>query len=445
MRDFFAASLRSVLRRLARLTIWRYRPGIIGVTGSAGKTSTKLAIQAVLAKGRNVRVSQSNLNNDIGLPLAIIGEWSADDLALITHGAPRGGMAARKIFFWTKVILVAVWHIILRSRDYPEILVLEYAADKPGDIKYLLTIARPNMSVITAVGDIPVHVEHYSGPEEVAREKGRLIEYLPVGGVAVLNGDDVAVRNLQSRTRARVIMFGFEKKSELRISRFDNRVHDGVPIGISFKLEYGGTFVPVRIQHAFGRAHAYAAAAAAGIGIAFGMNLVAISDALADYIPADSRMQVFRGIKSTYVIDDSYNASPIALWVALETLCDLPGKRKIAVLGDMLEIGKYTSEAHERAGRLIAVGAADVLFTVGPRARMIAEAAHERGMKKTAIFSFATPDAAKIALRDFVKKDDVILVKGSHGMHMSTIVDELCAVTADDVSSEPLAPPSTPA
>jgi len=355
-------------------------------------------------------------------------------------------MRARKLFFWTKVFCVALWHVIFKSKDYPEILVLEYAADKPGDIKYLLTIARPNISVITAVGDIPVHVEHYLGPEEVAREKGRLIEYLPVGGVAVLNNDDVAVRNLQARTRARVITFGFEKKAELRVSRFDNRVHDGVPIGISFKLEYGGAFVPVRIQHAFGRAHAYAAAAAAAIGITFGMNLVAISEALTGYIPADSRMQVFRGIKSTYVIDDSYNASPIALWVALETLCDLPGKRKIAVLGDMLDIGKYTSEAHERAGWLVAAGAADVLFTVGSRAKIIAEAAHEKGMKKTAIFSFATPDAAKIALRDFVRKDDVILVKGSHDMHMSTIVDELCAVTTDAGSSdEPLAPTPTPA
>jgi UDP-N-acetylmuramoyl-tripeptide--D-alanyl-D-alanine ligase len=317
---------------------------------------------------------------------------------------------------------------------------LEYAADRPGDIKYLLTIARPNMGVITAIGDIPSHVEYYSGPEDVAREKGRLIEYLSVGGFAVLNCDDVIVRNLQSRTRARVVTFGFGKEAEVRITRFENRIHEGTPIGISFKLEYNGSFVPVRIEHAFGRAHAYAAAAAAAIGIAFGMNLVAISDALANYAPADSRMQVFRGIKSTYVIDDAYNASPLSLRVALDTLGDLPGKRKIAVLGDMLEIGKYTSEAHERAGRAVAE-VADFLFAVGPRAAMIADAAHENGMKKNTIFSFAGADVAKIAVRDFVRKGDVILIKGSHAMHMESIVDELCAAIVD----EPLAPPAATA
>ena len=437
MRDFLNAILRSILRRLARLIIWRYRPGIIGITGSVGKTSAKLAIKAVLEKGRSIRISSDNLNNDIGLPLAIIGDWGARDLALVTRDTPRGTWPFRKFFFWVKVICVALHRIIFKSKEYPEILILEYAADKPGDIKYLLTIARPNMSVITAVGDIPAHVENYSGPEEVAREKGRLIEYLPVGGFAILNGDDIFVRNLQPRTRARVLTYGFEKGVELRITRFDNRVHDDVPIGISFKLEYSGTFVPVRIQHAFGRAHAYAAAAAAAIGISFGMNLVAISDALADYVPADSRMQVFCGIKSTYVIDDAYNASPIALPVALETLCDLPGKRRIAVLGDMLEIGKYTSAAHERAGRLIAACEIDALFTVGERAKMIAAAACEHGMKKIAIFSFNDADAAKIALRDFIKKEDVILVKGSHDMHLDAVVDELCAAS----SPLPLAPP----
>ena len=432
--------LRGVLRKLARLTIWRYRPGIIGVTGSVGKTSTKRAIQAVLEKGRNVRAAPDNLNNDIGLPLAIIGDWNADDLALVTRATPRGTLGVRKSLFWTRVIFVALWQLIFKARDYPEILILEYGADRPRDIKYLLSIARPNMSVITAVGEIPAHVEYYSGPEEVAREKGKLIEYLSVGGFAVLNGDDAAVRNLQSRTRARVVTFGFEKGAELRITRFENRVHDGMPIGISFKLEYSGTFVPVRIAHAFGRAHAYAAAAGAAIGIAFGMNLVAISEALASYAPADSRMQVFRGIKSTYIIDDTYNASPAALWIALEALADLPGKRKIAVLGDMLEIGKYTSEAHEDAGEL-AAKTADILFTTGTRAKMIAETAHESGMKKNTIFSFDTANAAAVALRDFVRKGDVILVKGSHDMHMEVVVNELCAAMLPAAPVPPLAPP----
>jgi UDP-N-acetylmuramoyl-tripeptide--D-alanyl-D-alanine ligase len=417
--------LKRTLRKLARLTIWRYRPGIIGVTGSAGKTSAKLAIKAVLERDRRVRVSSGNLNSDLGLPLTILGDWSERDLALVSRTTPPGTAKLRKMGFWIKVICVSAWRIVFaRPEEYPEILVLEYGADRPGDIKYLLSIARPNISVITAIGEIPVHVEFYAGPDEVAREKGRLIEYLPAGGFAVLNGDDSTVTNLQSRTRARVMTYGFDRGSELRISRFENKVHDGVPAGISFKLEHGSGVVPVRIDGAFGRAHAYAAGAAAAVGIVFGMNLVTISEALAQYAPPESRMQLVLGIKFTNIIDDSYNASLIAMRSALETLAALPAKRRIAVLGDMLEIGKYTPEAHEAVGK-IAAHSADALFTVGPRAKFIAEAARTAGMKRAMIFSFDTADEARKPVQDFIKKGDLILVKGSHSMELDKVVREI--------------------
>jgi UDP-N-acetylmuramoyl-tripeptide--D-alanyl-D-alanine ligase len=267
-------------------------------------------------------------------------------------------------------------------------------------------------------------VEYYGGPDEVAREKGRLIEYLPVGGFAILNGDDEVVKNLQSRTRARVMTFGFEKGSEVRLSRFENKVRDNQPVGISFKIENGSAQVPVRIDNAFGRANAYAAGAAAAVGLVFGMNLVTISEALARYAPPASRMELLPGIKYTYIIDDSYNASVIAMRSALETLAALPAKRKIAVLGDMLEIGKYTLEAHEIIGRLVP-DAADALFTIGPRAKFIAETALGKKMKRTAIFSFDTADDACKPIQDFIKKGDLILVKGSHSMQLDKIVEEI--------------------
>jgi UDP-N-acetylmuramoyl-tripeptide--D-alanyl-D-alanine ligase len=423
--DMSVKILRKILRRLARWTIWRYRPAVIGVTGSAGNTSTKLAIKAVLERDRRVRVSFGNLNSDLGVPLTILGDWSAEDLALVSRATPRGTKTIQKIGFWIKVMASSAWRIIFPSHaGYPEILVLEYGADRPGDIKYLLSIARPNISVITAIGDIPVHVEYYGGPDEVAREKGRLIEYLPVGGFAILNGDDDVVMNLQSRTRARVMTFGFDKRNEVRLSRFENKVHDGKPSGISFKLEHGSAIVPVRIAGVFGRAHAYAAGAAAAIGLVFGMNLVTISDALAHYSPPPSRMQLLPGIKYTQIIDDSYNASLIAMRSALETLAALPAKRKVAVLGDMLEIGKYTPEAHEAVGRLVARDA-DMLFTIGPRAKFIAEAARGAGMKRAMIFSFDTAAEAIKPVKDFIKKGDLVLVKGSHSMELDKIVDEI--------------------
>jgi UDP-N-acetylmuramoyl-tripeptide--D-alanyl-D-alanine ligase len=424
MKTFFVKTLRATLRKLARMTIWRYRPGIVGVTGSAGKTSTKLAIAAVLARGRRIRISRGNLNNDLGVPLTILGDWSDGELTLISRATPAGTKRLQKIGFWLKVVIVSAWHVIFVTDNYPEILVLEYGADRPGDIKYLLGIARPNISVITAIGDIPVHVEYYAGPEEVAREKGRLIEYLPAGGFAILNYDDPVVRNLQSRTRARVMTFGFERGAEVRISRFENKVRDGQPVGISFKIEHGGAVVPVRIDNVFGKAHAYAAAGAAAIGLAFGINLVNISEALAAYAPPESRMCLVPGIKFTTIIDDSYNASLIAMRSALETLRDLPAKRKIAVLGDMLEIGKYTPEAHEMVGRLVPESA-NVLFTVGPRAKFIAEAARAKKMKSSMIFSFDTADEALKPIQNFIKKGDLILIKGSHSIGLSKVVEEI--------------------
>jgi len=424
MKKWIIGTLRFLLRKLAQGTIWRYRPGIIGITGSAGKTSTKLAIKAVLSRGRRVRISAGNLNNDFGVPLTILGDWDPADLRLISRAQPPGTARVRKTFFWIKVLLTSAWRIVFRSGSYPEILVLEYGADRPGDIKYLLTIARPNVSVITAVGEIPVHVEFYDGPAEVAREKGRLIEYLPVGGYAVLNGDDKVVSGLQSRTRARVMLFGFGLGSEVRVVRFENRAVDGEPTGISFKLEYGSGVVPVRINGVFGKAHAYGAAAAAAVGIIFGMNLVTISEALADYEPPPSRMTLLPGIKGAQIIDDSYNASPIAMRAALEALAALPAKRKIAVLGDMLEIGKYTNEAHEQVGKL-AAASADVLFTVGLRAKFIAEAAASARMRKANIFSFDTSDEVRKPLQDFIKKGDLILVKGSHSMQLDKAVEEI--------------------
>lgn len=424
MGNFFIKLLQFKLRYLARFTIARYEPRIIGITGSVGKTSTKFALKAVLGKNYRVRASSGNLNNELGISLAILGDWKEKDLALVSHAQPAGTAKIRKTFFWFKVIVSSALRIIKKTEQYPEILILEYGADRPGDIKNLLKIARPEMTVITAVGDIPVHVEFFAGPDEVAREKGRLIECLQAAGLAVLNGDDETVVRLKSRTRARVMTFGFLKETDVRITRFENSVENDRPVGISFKLEYQGAFVPVRMKGVFGKAQAYAAAAAAAIGIAFGMNLVAISEALGDYVGAPSRMRLLAGVKGTFIIDDCYNASPLSMHAALDALRDLPAKRKIAVLGDMLEIGKYTAEAHEHVGA-IAGKFLDILVTVGARAKFIAEAAKAAGMKSANIISFDTADDAKRTVQDLMRKGDLVLIKGSHSMELDKVVEEV--------------------
>lgn len=392
---------------MAQLTLWRYKPGIIGVTGSVGKTSAKEAIFAVLSQERRVRRSLGNFNNELGLPLTILGDWQE------TKG----------LFFWPKVILASLLRIIFKP-SYPEILVLEYGADKPGDIRYLLQMAKPQIGVVTAVGEIPVHIEFYSGSEAVAREKSKIIEILPVNGFAVLNADDITVMEMKERTRAHIMTFGFSEEAQVKISNFENRIEDDIPKGISFKLEYGGSFVPVKMKGIFGRAPAYAAAAAAAVGLIFGLNLVKISEGLTRYQTSPHRLTLVKGVKDTWIVDDCYNASPLSMDAALEALKDLRAKRKIAVLGDMLEIGKYTPEAHEVVGKS-AAKIVDLLFTVGPRAKFIAEAAEKAGLDKNKIFSFDTVVGVGKVLEHHLRPGDLVLIKASRAIGLDKVLEEI--------------------
>jgi UDP-N-acetylmuramoyl-tripeptide--D-alanyl-D-alanine ligase len=320
----------------------------------------------------------------------------------------------------------------VRQKKYPEVLVLEYGADRPGDMLRLMRIARPEIAILTAIGERPAHVEFYAGPEAAAREKARLIERLFPGGFAVLNHDDDMIESLRDHTRGHVMTYGFGEGADLRVVRLENRIVDEIPAGISFKFDYEGSSVPVRVDGVFGKTAAYASAAGACVGLIFGMNLVTISEALADYVPPPSRMELLPGIKRTLVIDDAYNASPLSMCAALDTLKALPAPRKIAVLGDMLEIGKYTIEAHENIGRQVA-DIADVLITVGPRAKFIADTARAEGLNKSHIFSFDTSAEAVQPLTHLMERGDLVLVKGSHDMRLDLVVD---AVRAEPLATE---------
>jgi UDP-N-acetylmuramoyl-tripeptide--D-alanyl-D-alanine ligase len=399
--------LQATLRRLAVWTIRKYQPGVIAITGSVGKTSTKEAVFAVLSPHRKVRANSGNFNNEIGVPLTILGDWKK--------------ISGR--MFWFRVISRGILQLIFPFK-YPELLILEYAAEKPGDIKYLIDIAKPNIGVVTAIGDIPVHVEFYSGPEAVAREKSKVVEALSANGFAILNHDDETVFGMADRTRAHIMNYGFGEGSHIRISSFENRVENGRPAGISFKLNYGGGFVPVRLDDCFGKAQAYAAAAAACVGVAFGINLIKIANALASYRVPGGRGKILPGVKGTYVMDDTYNASPLSMEAAIHTAESLKAKRKIAVLGDMLEIGKYTVEAHESIGRLIPKRF-DILVTVGARAKFIAEGANQAGMAKKNIYSFDIADEAKLEVQKLIRKGDLVLVKASHSIGLEKVVEEI--------------------
>lgn len=396
---------------LARFTLKRFRPRIIGITGNVGKTSTKLAVYTVLRESKKrVRMAGGNLNNEYGLPLAVLTDYER----------PGG------IFFWLWVIALSSFRLISpwAKRKYPKILILEYAADKPGDIRYLTKIVKPTIAVVTAVGQIPVHVEFFSDREAVIKEKTRLIKGLGPEGIAILNHDDPAVLAMRNQTKAQVMSYGFHKSADLRITNFEDRSEFGWPLGISFKLETDTSSVPVKIDNVFGVSQAYAATAAAAVGLCEGLNLVQIAEALSLYEGEKGRTKLIAGIKESWIIDDTYNSSPASLKAALAIFNDLRAPRKVAILGDMLELGSYAKHAHEEMGKL-ARQAVDELITVGPLAKLISEKAE--GLKKENIHSFRNTAELIPKVKDLIEEKDLILVKGSQSMRMEKLVAVLMA------------------
>lgn len=412
MKQLAIRILQITLRFLVRMILARYKPTIVAITGSAGKTSTKEAIFSVLSRFKRVRKSAKNFNTELGVSLAIIGEWER--------------ISSPVIFFWFSVIGSAIKQIIFSSPSYPEILVLEYGADRAGDIDKLMDIAHPDISVISAIGTIPVHVEFYAaGVEGVVREKSKLAVKLPAGKCVFLNADDPHTVEIEKRTRARVETFGFSEKATMRVFQF-NHIYDKATIrGALCKIQKEGSIVPVTLPAVFSVSHGYAITAALLVAQEFGINMVSAGEALSDaYEAAEGRSRIIPGIKHTQIIDETYNSSPLALETALQTLSLITSKRKIAVLGDMLELGDYSLKAHERAGKQV-VGAVDILVTVGPRSRFIAAQAKKNGMKESNVYVFETADEARKTVQDIMKEGDILLIKGSRAIGLDTILREV--------------------
>jgi len=402
-----------IVEILAKLYLWRFNPQIIGITGNVGKTSTKEAIGLVIGKIKKVRVSGGNLNNEVGLPFNIISD-SSDEYY------EKGG----SLIFGIKSFFKAI--VGLFNSDYPEVLILEYGADRPGDIKKLVSKYKPHIAVITAVGEIPVHVEYFAGSADVAKEKRKLIEVLEASDFAVLNFDDLTVLEMREKTKAKVYTYGFGDGAMIRASDLNVRTDEkGFPIGLNLKIHNEESFVPVNLDGALGKSQGYAATAAAAVGMIFGVNLIEISSALSEYHSPKGRLKILKGIKNSVVIDDTYNASPASMRLALETLHDLSGQRKIVVLGDMLELGEHTIKAHQNIGTFAATFA-DILICVGSRAKFIAEAASNQMIKEN-IFTFETSQEAKEKVEQIIREHDLTLVKGSQGMRMEKIVEEIMA------------------
>lgn len=395
-----------ILAGEGRLILRKYKPKIIAITGTVGKTSSKDAIALVLGSRLNVRKSEKSYNSELGVPLTIIGEKSA----------------WLNPFQW----IIVFWRglkVLVKSEPYPTWLVLEMGVGKPGDMENLISWAVPDIAVFTALAETPVHVEKFSSAEELMKEKLKLAGAVKKDGCLVLNSDDKIISGIKGQ---KTITFGFEEGADLTASNYNIS-----PDGISFKISYKGKIIPVRMSNVFGRQYVYTALSALAVGIALELNLVEMVEALSRFKPPPGRMNLLGGIKNSFILDDTYNSSPVAALAALEVLKDLPAERKIAVLGDMLELGKFTIDEHRKIGRKIKEDNIDLLVTVGPRARFIADEARAMGFSPEKIFEFANADEAKIPLQEKIKQGDLILIKGSQAMRMEKIVEEIMARPED--------------
>ena len=398
--------IQHTLKYLTKLILWRYKPLVIGVTGSVGKTSTKEAIYTVLKNKFRVEKNVFNLNTEIGMPLTII----------------RGKDAKRNILIWFYNFFHTLWLFVFKTKKYPQILVLEMSEDAPGMIKYLVDLARPKIGVITTIGDPPVHLEYYKNTNQLIEEISYLPQNLILNDTMILNADNALVLDFKDKTVAKVLSYGFSEYSDIKATDYKLiNIDDLKNIGMSFRLEASGSFVPVKIEGLFGKAQVYALAAAAAVGLSLDMNLVEISEAMLDYKIVEGRTKFIPGIKNTWILDDSYNACPDSVRAVLDILKEIPANRKIVVLGDMKELGVNSKQAHIEIGRNIA-NVAKVFIAVGEE-MVFAKEIIDNEYSDIETFWFEDSKQAKKFVKEMMKKGDLVLVKGSHSMEMEKITE----------------------
>lgn len=349
---------------------------VIGVTGSTGKTTTKEFVTSVLGTRRKVVSTRGNRNNELGVPLTVMD-----------------------------------------ARADTDVLVVEMAMRGQGQIAELCHITRPTIGLVTNIG--MSHIELLGSQEAIVSAKAELVGAIPEEGMVFLNGDDAFSETLALSSRAPVVHYGLGEGCDVRAVEIEL---DGESRA-SFKILGADVSVPVSLAVP-GRHNVYNALAAAAIAMHLGLEPDDIALGLAKASAGEMRMQSFTSAGGIHVINDAYNANPTSMRAAIETLAGMStAERRIAVLGDMAELGSLAELAHFRIGEEVAVLPIDVLVTVGERASRIADGARARGMDPQAIRPCATADEASEVLDDLLEPEDVVLVKGSRVMGLERVVE----------------------
>ncbi len=300
-----------------------------------------------------------------------------------------------------------------------EVLIFQSADKEIREYENFLRASPFPILLIAQVGDIPSDIDFFAGEREKIEETLNLAKFLSAKTNLVLNFDDETVKAVNDLTNLKTLTFGFQEGADFRAT--DIMLNHGT----NFKINYKGNTIPVWLEKLFGKEQIYAALSAAAVGLIFNLNLVEISQALKNYYSLSGKMRLIKGIKNSWLLDDAKSATVFSMTEAIEILGKIEGfQRKIAVLGDVIGVGKYTIEAHEALGERVAKNA-DLLFTFGPRANFIAQGAQQKGMAIEKIFQFVNIDEGKLKLSEEIREGDLILVDGSKEMEMGKIVEEI--------------------
>ncbi len=369
-----AIQVDSTLRATGALAAWhraRFAIPVIGITGSVGKTTTKEMIAAVLSQRFNTHKTQKNLNNELGVP-------------------------------WT----------LLRLDDGHQVSVVEMGISDFGEMRRLTHMVRPTIAVFSVIGD--AHLEFLGDRDGVMRAKGEIFEGMDENGLAVLNGDDPIQRKCHPNMRR--VTYGLGEGCDVRGSDVRNLGEDGMRMTVRHS---GGTF-EVAIP-AFGSHLASAALAAAAVGLELGLTGEEIARGVAQYQTVGDRARVIHAGDMT-IVSDCYNANPNSCQAAVDSLMQLEGKRRVCVLGDMLELGPRTEELHHGVGEYAAKAGVDLVIGCGPLSRAIADGAKAAGSD---VLYYEDKARLIAALGDILRPGDCVLVKASHSMAFEEIVKRL--------------------
>ena len=406
---------------LAKAILHRYNPEIIGVAGSVGKTSAKDTIHYILKNYHKTGKTIGSFNTELGVPATIIlGGENHKKYDINNYHYWTGN---QQKLFWINIVFISLKKLLFKDKLYPNIIVLELGEDKPGDMEYLLKIVKPKIGILTAIGKIPAHVGFYDNPQQSLHENSKLLSALPKNGLGLVNADEEQINNLKFNANKK--SFGFSKTADIKCNNIKLNIDENITkTYLTFDVSYKNKTTKIILPNAIAKHQAYNILIAIGIAEYYNLPIPEIQEKIKKITLPNQRLNLSKGIKDTLIIDDSYNSSLIASKSAINSMNNIfnllqKKNNRVAILGDMLELGKFSYKAHFELGEYL-INKIDVLITVGEESKVITKAVTKLD-NKIKLHHFNTVEELIKNIENLITTNDLILVKGSRATKLKEL------------------------